>query len=67
MSEGCGPAHPRTGRPARCAIVLLSVSPTAAFYRASGLVLWHFSDLPTPLTKVGYQGKSGVRRETGKE
>jgi hypothetical protein len=31
LSEGCGPAHPRTGRP-------VTLSPAAAPYRASGLV-----------------------------
>jgi len=38
-----------------CATVL-AVPPDAATYRASGLVLWHFSDLgkcPTWVRKVG--------------
>jgi hypothetical protein len=38
----------------------------AAPYRASGFVLWHFSDLPTPLTNVGYQGKSGSNSDISK-
>ena len=27
---------------------------------------WHFSDLPTPLTNVGYQGKSGSNSDIAK-
>ena len=27
---------------------------------------WHFSDLPTPLTNVGYQGKSGTNSDIAK-
>ena len=38
----------------------------AAPYRASGFVLWHFSDLPTPLTNVGYQVKSGSNSDIAK-
>src|SRR6266436_8428901 len=30
-----------------------------ASYRASGLVLWHFSDMPTALRDVRFQGQSG--------
>jgi hypothetical protein len=42
----------------------LRLPPSRLGYPRSGLsrsdlVLWHLSDLPTLLTKVGYQGKSG--------
>jgi hypothetical protein len=35
------------------------VSPAAAFYRASGFVPWHETDMPTALRNVRYQGQSG--------
>src|ERR1017187_2793223 len=39
--------------------IVLAVSPAAAPYRASGLVLWHKTDMPTPLGDVRFRGKSG--------
>jgi hypothetical protein len=46
----------------------------AAIQRADCVVMvasfdvcfWHFSDLPTPLTNVGYQGKSGSKSDIAK-
>jgi hypothetical protein len=36
--------------------IVLAVSPTARPYRASGLVLWHKTDLPSALSDVQCQG-----------
>jgi hypothetical protein len=42
----------------------------AAYRFLSGVIRdvwnWHFSDLPTPLTNVGYQGKSGSNSDIAK-
>jgi hypothetical protein len=45
------PSILKTGRPA-CHRLRAQCAPAKR-------VRWHFSDLPTPLTNVGYQGKSG--------
>ena len=38
---------------------MVPVAPAAAFYRASGLVPWHETDMPTALRDVRSQGQSG--------
>jgi hypothetical protein len=45
---------------------VLNAPPAAPLYRASGFVQWHLSDLPTPPTNVGYQGKSGSKFDIAK-
>jgi hypothetical protein len=41
------------------------VSPAAASYRASGLVLWHFCDMPGRTANVRYWGEIGLNADIG--
>jgi hypothetical protein len=40
--------------------IVLNVSPAAANYRASGLVLWHETDLPVAVADVRCPGRTEV-------
>jgi hypothetical protein len=44
---------------------MLAVPNAAAIYRASGLVLWHFSDMPGRTANVRYWGSIGLNADIG--
>jgi hypothetical protein len=43
----------------------LAVSAAAAIYRASGLVPWHFCDMPGRTANVRYWGEIGLNAAIG--
>src|SRR5882672_11649251 len=60
-------ANPSSQDRTPCRAILLAVSPAAALYRASGLVLWHLSDIKGLPTNVRcWGGKADVMFNPGR-